>query len=122
MICLVTNKEIEIFNEKVTYSGEVNAKGEPHGEGEFVTKNGIEFNGYFRNKMPQSYCKKNYGGYFTLGEIVDGKWEGKATDYFWNGSVFNRTCVKGMTEESIFLLAPEDAWFGDGRPAFEDIL
>ena len=62
---------IQVYGRKGRYEGEVNEKGEAHGEGTFTNLWNEKFKGTFRANIMDGYCKKTTTEAKYKGEIVD---------------------------------------------------
>ena len=76
------------------YTGELNKEGLAHGVGSFTNVNEDLLQGTFTassgNMNPDGYCHKIYShGEITIGEMKQGHWDGKATDYYNDGLMAN---------------------------------
>ena len=85
------------------YTGEINRTGKPHGEGSYTNMHGDRIQGTFlANNVdgnPDGYCHKMYShGDVSIGEMKDGQWDGKVTDYYMDGLIANLTYSEGCLE------------------------
>ena len=72
-----SEKTLFINGKPGTYTGDMNNLYQAFGYGKFTQQNGIIYRGYFSGNKTVGYCEKDQGGYVTLGQMRDGKWEGK---------------------------------------------
>ena len=100
------------------YTGEVNAAGQPHGEGVFASclENGKfdTYSGGFRDyQLDGLVSHRNTIGDVEVIEMVNGVAQGRATLYPECGGVKNRTYENGVLETEVDESScPENAFFG----------
>ena len=81
---------------KGTYTGEVNADGQAHGEGFYVNEKHKIF-GLFVNNEANGLCMKfQPNGGKAIGEIKQKCWDGNYTFYDKDGSISNKEFKRGL--------------------------
>ena len=93
--------KIKFFSliEKCIYIGRVNIEGEKHGYGKLIEKNGMQFEGYWRNGVMEGWGRMTDGeGGIVEGYFIDGKINGKGIMKNLEGYNYEGGFFKGMKE------------------------